>query len=441
MSDGGRWASAFEGGFDDGMQRRRQKTRDGRGFFARLAYAFRERQIYLRSEGEVQFITLTPATQLVTLACVLAGLFWTAYATINVAFKDQLLILKEQRMYQARLDYEDQVAGLRRAIDGLNLKLLLDQNAYLAKVDEARGEQTALTRQHDRIVAFFRQGWFPLKDAAPPAAEEAAPLKSGFNEDAFVNKYAADFRTPEEVLAPIADLRGLYRGFAAEQVLLLDGAEAYANARTNEGAQIFTKLGLEVPRGASGDDAAGGPFIAASLGGAASGDPVEEAMTGVSRSVAALENLKQEAAALPLYWPMKQATRISSEFGLRADPFRRTQAMHAGVDFKAPWAEPVLATADGVILNAGWSGGYGKLVEIRHDNGVTTRYGHLSSIDVSPGQRVKRGDIVGRMGNTGRSTGAHLHYETRVNGEAIDPVRFWRTRDDLQKLKTQEIRQ
>ena len=150
------------------MRRQRQHQRDRRGILARVAFAFRERQIYLRSEGEVQFITLSPLTQIASLFVLLAALFWTAYASINVAFKDQLLVLKEQRMYHVRLDYEDRVAGLRRAIDGLNLKHLLDQNAFLAKVDEVRGEQSALARQHDRIVQFFRQGWFPLKDVAAP---------------------------------------------------------------------------------------------------------------------------------------------------------------------------------------------------------------------------------------------------------------------------------
>ena len=90
--------------------------------------------------------------------------------------------------------------------------------------------------------------------------------------------------------------------------------------------------------------------------------------------------------------------------------------------------------APGVIIKAGRHGGYGKLVEVRHENGVTTRYAHLSMIAVRAGQKVKRGDMIGKLGNTGRSTGPHLHYETRVGGRAIDPLKFWKARDVFQEI-------
>jgi hypothetical protein len=109
-----------------------------RGIFSRIVYAFRERQIYLRSEGEVQFITLRPWVQLAAIVVFCAGLFWVAYATVNVAFKDQVLALKERNQYRARLEYEDRIGELRSTIDKLNRRLLLDQRAYLAKVDEVR---------------------------------------------------------------------------------------------------------------------------------------------------------------------------------------------------------------------------------------------------------------------------------------------------------------
>ena len=94
--------------------------------------------------------------------------------------------------------------------------------------------------------------------------------------------------------------------------------------------------------------------------------------------------------------------------------------------------EPVRATADGKVTAAGWSGGYGRVVDVDHGNGLSTRYGHLSSIDVQVGQSVRMGQVIGRVGSTGRSTGPHLHYETRVRGQAVDPQKFLRAGQRLE---------
>jgi len=98
--------------------------------------------------------------------------------------------------------------------------------------------------------------------------------------------------------------------------------------------------------------------------------------------------------------------------------------MHTGIDFRGDVGVPIRATASGTVTVAGWSGGYGKMVEIDHGNGLLTRYGHLSEIDVDVGDIVRSGAIVGKLGSTGRSTGPHLHYEVRVKGEAVDPQKF-----------------
>jgi murein DD-endopeptidase MepM/ murein hydrolase activator NlpD len=98
--------------------------------------------------------------------------------------------------------------------------------------------------------------------------------------------------------------------------------------------------------------------------------------------------------------------------------------MHTGLDLRAEIGDPILVTANGTVTAAGWSGGYGKMVEVDHGNGLATRYGHMSEIDVRVGQQVKSGQSLGKVGTTGRSTGPHLHYETRVDGEAVDPQKF-----------------
>jgi murein DD-endopeptidase MepM/ murein hydrolase activator NlpD len=115
--------------------------------------------------------------------------------------------------------------------------------------------------------------------------------------------------------------------------------------------------------------------------------------------------------------------RLTSGFGYRFHPLSGRYQPHAGVDLAAPTGTPVLATADGVVDVAGWNGGYGLLVALNHGGEVETRYGHLSGVAVAPGENVKKGQVIGYVGSTGRSTGPHLHYEVREGQVAVDPLR------------------
>jgi murein DD-endopeptidase MepM/ murein hydrolase activator NlpD len=119
--------------------------------------------------------------------------------------------------------------------------------------------------------------------------------------------------------------------------------------------------------------------------------------------------------------PLAQSVEFASEFGVRVDPFLGRPAMHTGLDMRASTGDAVRASLPGQVTNAGWAGGYGRMVEIDHGNGYVTRYGHLSATEVKPGDIVEPGQPIGEVGSTGRSTGPHLHYETRLDGEAIDP--------------------
>ena len=144
-----------------------------------------------------------------------------------------------------------------------------------------------------------------------------------------------------------------------------------------------------------------------------------------------LDSISQGAIAVPSEKPVRTAA-FTSGYGVRSDPFRGAAAMHAGIDLAGPVGTPIYATADGVVSDAGYnSGGYGNLVKIDHGRGIETRYGHLSSIMVSPGQRITRGQQIGRMGSTGRSTGSHLHYEVRIDGRAVNPIPFMKSTDYL----------
>jgi len=150
----------------------------------------------------------------------------------------------------------------------------------------------------------------------------------------------------------------------------------------------------------------------------------ERMLTRINVARAEAEQLSRSLATIPIRKPIAGEIDITSTFGARTDPFLRIPAMHTGIDFRGETGDPIYATAAGMVSIAGWSGGYGRMVEVDHGNGLATRYGHLSQITVAAGERVKVGQEVGRMGSTGRSTGPHVHYETRIDGEAVDPQKF-----------------
>jgi murein DD-endopeptidase MepM/ murein hydrolase activator NlpD len=126
---------------------------------------------------------------------------------------------------------------------------------------------------------------------------------------------------------------------------------------------------------------------------------------------------------MPSIWPVAGAIR--GGFGVRRNPFGGSSSeFHKGQDISAKYGDQVIATADGVVVNAGWLRGYGQVVYVEHGNGISTRYGHLSRIDVTIGDVIKRGDHIGLVGSTGRSTGPHLHYEVRIDGQATNPIPY-----------------
>ncbi len=146
-----------------------------------------------------------------------------------------------------------------------------------------------------------------------------------------------------------------------------------------------------------------------------------------------LDSLEQTVISIPSMQPVEHVT-FTSTFGVRTDPFRGIAAMHPGVDIPGAIGTPIYATADGVVSRADptqKSGGYGNMVEIDHGRGIATRYGHMSRILVEANTRVHRGQIIGLMGSTGRSTGSHLHYEVRVDGRAVNPMPFLQTGEYL----------
>jgi len=433
-----------------------------RGLFGHVAHFFRERQIYVRSRGEVQFITIRPYVMVIGLFVLMTGFFWIAFASINVTFKDQLIAVKERNLYQNRLDQEERVSDLRKTIDGLNEKLMLDQKGYLQEVDKLRAEYNSLVGQQKKLAEFFRQGWLPVKNQsvsspsspASPAnsqSPESAPDnrgkqnfspvrsdKSSFNQFSLGQRYAAQFTTRRQALQPLEDVRNEMRAFADLQERLLDEVIIYAQKQNGKAKKLFSRLGvnpdavLKVSKLTTADSV-GGPFVSPTSDGVFSprvAVRLEKAVLELDRA----KLLQQQAKKLPLALPVDKVTRITSRYGLRRDPFRKVAAMHTGIDIKAPYGAPVRTTADGIVLSAGWAGGYGRRVVVRHKNGIVTRYAHMSRLLVKKGQVIKVGTKVGLIGSSGRSTGAHVHYETRLNGRVMNPARFWKARNDFQTL-------
>ncbi|MBD2230248.1 M23 family metallopeptidase [Phormidium tenue] len=149
-----------------------------------------------------------------------------------------------------------------------------------------------------------------------------------------------------------------------------------------------------------------------------------------------LESEAEQAAAFPSGKPIAGEPSISSEFGLRPNPFgQRSYEMHEGIDFEGPVGKPILATAEGVVVRADYNGGYGNHVRLDHGYNYETLYGHLSKLEVKIGDRVKRGDIVGYLGSTGRSSGPHLHYSVYRNGQAVNPRYYLKLAETNQETK------
>ncbi|GAA4761180.1 hypothetical protein GCM10023219_01320 [Stakelama sediminis] len=217
-----------------------------------------------------------------------------------------------------------------------------------------------------------------------------------------------------------SDARSVVAPFHAvesRQVNFAIKARQQAEARYSKTAANLKKLGLSPNRLVP---AMGGPYEPVSIK-----EEKAQAAAGVQfrklfQAWKKLDSLEQAVISIPSSEPVKHVT-FSSNFGVRTDPFTGTKALHPGVDIPGAVGTPVYATADGMVDRAGRAGGYGNMVEINHGRGIETRYGHLSKVLVKDHTRVHRGELIGLMGSTGRSTGPHLHYEVRIDGHAVNP--------------------
>jgi murein DD-endopeptidase MepM/ murein hydrolase activator NlpD len=235
-----------------------------------------------------------------------------------------------------------------------------------------------------------------------------------------------------------ADIAKMFSQLDYDQAKMASVVRTATEARYRNTAQMLAKLGISPNRlNAQSMRGVGGPYEplpATSTAPITLTKKADPQFRELFNSWRRLDQLQGGIVAIPSAQPV-QAMSLTSNFGVRIDPFRGGRAMHAGVDIPGPYATPIYATADAVVGRTGWIGGYGNLIELEHGKGIQTRYGHLSSILVGPGKRIKRGDLIGLMGSTGRSTGNHLHYEVRIDGRAVNPTPFLQTNNYLQAMQ------
>ncbi len=411
-------------------------------FFPRL-------RVFLRSNADTRFVSLSPFTQAV--GWVSCGLLvcWSVIATAIVItdrlasgnLRDQAA--RERELYERRIDSlvserDRHAAEAREARDRLNAgqERILELHSALLESEDLRREletgiestQATLRRTLSQNAAVGSahlpesgvgiDGTDSTLDAESLALLASALKRATDDRDSLVEEIAEARRDADTARL---DVRLLQQ----KTDRIFSQLEEAVSISMEPLDQVFRSVGLSsesvldtVRRGYSGR---GGPFTPIGFSDQMD-QPDAEALRvrGILERLDRLNLYRLAMEDVPLAMPVKGNFRFTSGFG------PRWGRMHRGVDLAAGYGKPIRSTADGVVTFAGWQGDYGRLVKIRHGFGLETRYAHLAKIRVKRGQRVSRGERIGDMGNSGRSTGTHLHYEIRVNGKAINPMIYIR---------------
>jgi len=363
---------------------------------------------------------------------------WTIGTGTYFAFRDSVLAHLMGRQAQMQYAYEDRIAELRAQVDRITSRQLLDQEQFEQKLNALIKRQSVLESRTsalsgETITTGSIRG---TRGPSEPARPKASPINDTVifvaPPDREARLQSRTITAPAQVASHIkaAGLEGVLARLSASldkiekrQNTVLAAMEEHAEGKARRMRSVLDDLGVNVgkahPRGV------GGPFepLKAPRSGASD---FERQLYRVNLARAEVDKYRQALVTVPLRKPVVGEVDMSSPFGVRMDPFLHRPAMHTGLDMRGDVGDPVHATAAGKVTIAGREGGYGNMVEINHGNGFSTRYGHLSEIEVKAGQTVHTGQVVGRIGSTGRSTGPHLHYETRIDGEAVDPQKFLR---------------
>lgn len=415
---------------------------------------FPERRLFLKSDTDTRFIRLRPSRQFLAFSGAALLVAWSIVATAillmdsigsgnfrqqakrdQATYLDRLNILSEQRDSRA----EEALAAQNRFNAALT-QISAMQSELLSSETRRRELETGIDViqstlrdvMKERETARQELTQLQQENASTATGQPATASGLGFVADALV-------RTAQERDQVLADAKdALTRAEDLEiEIRLMEEKNDEIFRRLEEAMTIsikpldkmFRNAGLptdriieQVRRGYSGQGGPLTPLLLSTRGEEPSGD-----LMRANRIMRQLDNLNLYRIAterVPFANPVRAAVRHTSGFGPRRDPKTGGRRMHNGADFAGPHGTDIFATASGTVIHAGWQSGFGKLVKIRHEFGIETLYAHLSSIRVSKGQRVSRGEHIGDMGSTGRSTGTHLHYEVRVSGKPVNPMTY-----------------
>ena len=368
------------------------------GWQNRIAGWFIDREFFMRANGQVRFLKIS--AQLQRRAATIVGLVVGGWLLVTLGMAVNQFSVSMERMAlnekKAKIESaEERVANYRGSID----------------------EVTADLERRQKMLESLSDQYL---DELPVEASQSAPS-------------ATDDKTVKTISSLVPEAAGLAR-IEARQIRFAEMMTKVAQVRTQKAEAAIRQFGLNPDVLArQANSAQGGPFE--SFFGDGKKDVRDPRFTRLAASLGRMDAMERALAAIPTSMPAA-VMMMSSGFGYRSDPFTGGGAMHNGLDFKGPLGTPILAAADGKITSAGSQGGYGNIIEITHANGLLTRYAHLSGFNVSLGQKVERGVQIGRMGSTGRSTGSHLHFEVRLNGQAINPRKFLEANPDVLEVQT-----
>jgi len=361
---------------------------------------------------------------------IMAG--WTMVTATYFAFKDDVITRLIARQAELQYAYEDRIAEMRAQVDRVTSRQLLDQEQVEQKLEQISRRQATLESRAATLGNLVDPGTTGSiktngredRRKPSPIGDNARLEPRGFS--ALIARFTGR-NAGGGVNGALTRLQESLDRVENRQSISLANLEESYSAKARRIRNVLAEVGIghkvAAPAGV------GGPYIP--VKGAIDNRAFDTQLRRVNLARSQLDQLSRTTTTVPLRQPLPGELAQSSGFGVRSDPFLRRPAMHTGLDFRSETGEPVRATAAGTVTAAGWSGGYGKMVEIEHGHGLATRYGHLSEIGVREGQSIKLGQVIGRVGSTGRSTGPHLHYETRIGGEPVDPTRFLRAGSKL----------
>jgi len=380
--------------------------------------AFPERQIYHRSGGTVRYFTISPLQQIILTAAVAAIVGWSLFASATVVFGKKSVTVGSAA---------SEVNRLERWVQDLRAKEALSTSQLEQRTEAFQDATLEFQRRHETLATMLEalQTGGELEVSALRGNSASLLVTASIDE--------ADTRQSQrlaevESRLPQVGLRGDVSKVRDEQDVFLDEIEDMAVERAEAARGILQLTKVGAGRISSGENMGGPEVSFSSLMSGQFATPEEERFAvRVAQVAARMQEAKyfeDLVNNLPLATPIGIPSRVTSQFGMRIDPFRKRPSWHGGIDMGAGWNAPIVAAGPGKVVYAGTKSGYGRVVDVDHGGGFVSRYAHLNRIVAKKGQEVVIGDKLGTMGSTGRSTGPHLHYEVLFHGKQYNPVEF-----------------